>query len=445
MRTRFIILLTVILVFLTGCTGGSDARACTLGEACQYYTGSEGIRVSPDYVPDTLRFSSIDAQNNPELNREDIEYEVSNRGPSFSYGGVFISGLSSDIYDIFLVDNEGNERRIDQLIPRNNDACDFNVDVVLGTGGGILGSLAGGGTGCEVFAQITSDGRVTGLASFDFIDRALGGSISDLFESVGLPFPDGGVRFDDGNIVVDASFGGIYDFFLHGLGLVNHMRQFDIAALGGNPFFLEGQNQDSPGVDRSFQRFRVGLEDWPTGQDQFQTPYEIRTCYGYTTYISPEVCVDTNPRRNTDSKICQADRTVNLGTQGAPVVITRMRQETTRRNVQLWFTIENVGNGRVVDIQNFAACSPYYDQGLRDRQIYDTIYVPEVFVGNSASHVDCDSNKIRLQNGRAELRCTYDLTQADVQDTGYELPLEMELWYGYQQRERRTLRVERID
>jgi len=444
MRPRLILILTAFLILLTGCTG-SSVEKCTLGEACQYYTGSEGIRVTPDYVPSTLRYSSIDAQNDPQLNREDIEFEVSNRGPSMSYGAVFISGLSSDIYEIFLVDNEGNEKRIDQLIPSNNNNCDFSFDVVVGTGGGLLGSLGGGGAGCEIFAQI-SDNGFSGFASFDFLDRSLDGSVEEFLDEFGLPVPDGGISYNQGDgFRVDASFGGIYDFFLYGSGLLNHMRQFDLAALGGNPFVLEGQNDLSPAVDRTFQRFRVGLPEWPTGQDQFQTPYEIRTCYGYTTYISPEVCVDVNPRQNTGSKICRADRTINLGTQGAPVAITQMRQETTRRNIQLWFTIENVGNGRVVDIQNFAACSPYYSQGLRDRQIYDTIYVPEVYVGNSATHVDCDTQKIRLQNGRAELRCTYDLSRADVQDTGYELPLEMELWYGYQQRERRTLRVERID
>ena len=440
---RFGLCILLLLVILSGCGGGSG-ETCTLSEEqCEYYTGSRGVRMDPTYAPDELIYHSRDI---PDENAVDIEYTVENVGASASFGALYIAGLPTQLFDLFRVDGEGNE-----LLITGGQACDLGFNIGLG-GSNPLGFLFGSGAtsaGCDLALGWNENGGY-GYVGIQTLLRAFGGSedLNVIFDEMGIPRPEGqiGYNTEDG-LTFDASIGlSYFDIFPHGIGILSIMSKYPLGSLNGNVFVLEGDTPHTPGGEQQFRAFRVKLPNWPVGQDTMEYDYEVRACYAYTTFVSPEICIDTRPRENVQGKICNADRSISLGTQGAPVAITQMRQETNRRSIQLWFTIENVGGGRVVNLDNFMACSPYYSARVKERDLYDTVYLPKLYVGNQPDLIECNSHKIRLQNGKAEIRCSYDLTHPSVDnvDTGYTLPLEMELWYGYQMKDRRRLYAERI-
>ncbi|MFT4311169.1 MAG: hypothetical protein ACMXX7_00930 [Candidatus Woesearchaeota archaeon] len=423
-----IIFLIALLIFIAGCSQSNPA--CTQGSNCRFYTGSEGVRMDIDYAANSLYYHSDDIFDQ-DGNSIDFSINVRNRGASDAIGAVFITGFSPNIFTIYRYTNQG----VIPVNPYRGGGCGFSL--FAGPGG-----IPSGFGSCGGF----SAGGGPGGFSLGFTI----GAINELF---GWNIPAEGQI----NIFIDSqgrlSFGGVIStgnihIMYHGKLLISMIyNTFDFAAYGGHEFFLRGDNPEYPGGGQDVLDFRVRMHgQWPAGTDQYNIPYQIKSCYAYTTFASPNICIDQRPQVN-EQKNCQATRTVNLGTQGAPVAITRMEQINTGRTVQLKFEIQNVGNGRVWDVGRLEECSPYYPSTGTGISNKDIVYIGYIAIEDALVGIDpyltCNRRSVRLVNGRGEFTCTYDYTAAGaaVIGGGYETPIRIELWYGYEQMISRTLRV----
>ena len=132
------------------------------------------------------------------------------------------------------------------------------------------------------------------------------------------------------------------------------------------------------------------------------------------------------------------------GSQGAPVAVTRILQENTRRSIIFTIEIQNVGRGKIIYPGDLELCSPYYP-GRLGIQSLDTVILGDIRLSGSPQRLRCtpDTNIIKLRDGRGQITCTYDLEYATAK-SAYTAPLVIELWYGYMETQRRNVRIKRV-
>ncbi len=424
-RVILVFLLSSVL-FLAGCMPfGTDKAARCADDLvnCNFYTGSEGVEFRLQNPPRTLYFHSYDAHpTDPVGNRVDFDIRVANRGASETYGATFLTGFGSNFRIIRPDGTEISKRGV-------LDSCTFNIGVGDGS---IFSSFA---IRCEGLDFQRSDWGTTFNARFS--------TLNDIF---GWNLPDGQIRiFDDGD-GLDFTLGleGMrLDLYYHGKILLGMISHINLDYYGGAEFWLRGDNPEYPGGEEDFQTYTVQmLGNWPAGTDRYTMNYQVKSCYAYTTFVSPLVCVDPSPYSG-DDKVCRTNQAVNMGTQGAPVAVTRMEQYNTGRTLELIFTVRNVGGGQVWEIGSLERCSPYYPDTRITSGHKNIIYVGYAEIGGVG--LRCDRREIRLnERGEGTFRCTYNLADSDtLVGSAYEAPIRMELWYGYEKSITRSLEIMR--
>ena len=428
-KIMLISMLLLVLIVLSACDRYSRGRACAEGANCQYYTGSEGVVAYLDRPPHTLPYYSSDL-GTPDGNMVELSVRTINRGASDSYGAVFLTGFGPT-YDIFISDPMG-ERRV-ELRP-NAQHCTFDF---FGIGARIPSFFLNCG---GVTAERTPQGFSSISFNFDEISRQIGWNLP---EGVRVVLSDSG----GGGFGVSVTFGGLggMDLLLHGKILVGLIAQnLNFYDFGGSVFLLRGENPETFVGDETYTNFLVQMNRrWTGGADYIDQPYSVRTCYAYTTFVSPEICVDPRPF-STEGKVCRAEQTINMGSQGAPVAVTRLHQMNTGREVILEFTVRNIGRGKVWDVGYLERCSPYFPDAPRP-SMHNVVYVG--FAEIDGVPLECDRYTIRLDPNTQEQRfqCRYDLRDAAMVGSAYVSPLRMELWYGYEENINNRIRVRRYN
>lgn len=438
-KKALLILGIATLFILAGCDGFDTSDRCTAGDDCRYYTGTRGITTELENPPRNLYFYQEDLFSETG-NSIDIDVRVRNEGASDSLGAVFLSGLSPELYDITLLDERG--RTLQQINPtsRPDRTCFFTLRRISGdvsSSSSLLFSLPFYAE-CEGVsaASIGSGIQLDFTGTFQTLAQRLGWSSA--------PDIDLSVRaFGDGSYSINVGRSGLgIGALLHGKMLMSLVSQLDFLSWFGHPFELRGDNPENPGGERDFKTFRVQMaQDWPHGQDSFTQNYQVNTCYAYTTFVSPMICVDRDPFSD-EIKVCRADRYEWSGSQGGPVAVSSLRQETTRNEVIMHVEVQNRGRGTVWDVGYLERCSPYYPGRVRP-QMKNKVYVGQAFIGDIP--LDCMGKELRLDPNteRAEFTCRYDLRFAGDIGSAYEIPLRMELWYGYEENTRRSFTVRR--
>ena len=426
-----LVTLVFIVLFISACdTFGDRQQICAENpEACDYYQGTQGVEMRLMNAPSTMYYYSDQLREKEYGGQATFDVQVQNRGASNARGAVFITGFGPS-YTIYRMD-DGSTVNIGE----------FYGGCSIGFRGG-SGTLSGFSLNCPGIGSFFTDGD-----SWDFTARA--DEILREFDIVDLG--DYNIR----NLIVDGSSkGGEFDIgaivegdismsnFFHGklhIALLNHIDLF--REYGGMMFKLRGDNPTYPGGQQDIKTFEVEMDtDWPAGTDQMRVPYNIKSCYQYSTFASPQVCIDPNPQSG-EEKVCNPNTVLNTRTQGGPVAVTNMEQINTGRSVELKFTIENRGSGTVWAPDKLERCSPYY-QDRQKQRYHDEVWVGWAELGGRP--LECDRYKVNLENGRGQLRCTFDIRDA-AQDisSAYTEALRMELWYGYSQSIQRTLNVRR--
>ncbi|MBW2983238.1 hypothetical protein KY327_02950, partial [Candidatus Woesearchaeota archaeon] len=232
----------------------------------------------------------------------------------------------------------------------------------------------------------------------------------------------------------------------HGRMLVILLSQLNFHRYNGYPFsggvdldanpsgVLRGDNYYHPGGDYGFQNFQAHVVSWPQGLDRYDATWQVDACYAYSTYAAPSICVDPAPYDDRD-KVCHPREYTWSGSQGAPVAITSLKQDSTPRKMILTFTIRNVGQGEVFHPGYMERCSPYYP-GRFDARYKDIVYIGDIRIGggtpdNPSGRLTCTPGyKVRLRDGVGTFTCEYNLQYAGSRNA-YETPVVVELWYGY--------------
>lgn len=425
---KLVLVITILTaLILGGCSGmgfGGDTRGkCSAGDNCKYYTGNRGVITYLDNPEHTLFFHSKDV-NNFDGNTIEFQTRLTNDGASTAYGASFISGFDPNLFDVWYIDDSGEHQ---VAIFKNAGYCFFDL---LGFGG--LNTLSLDST---TFVTSCFGVDATHYSNSHWNTDVNMKTLGNLFGTNTWPDINIGLQqAGDGNFRFNVGADGSYlNFFNHGEMLMSIVVGIDFTAYGGAPFYLLGDNADSPGGDLDYKSFKVRLrENWPAGQDYIQVPYQVKTCYAYTTFVAPMLCVDPNPWSD-ERKVCRAEAYTWGGSQGAPVAVTRLDQTNTGKEVILDITIRNTGPGTVWDVGYLAACSPYFPGTVRPN-MHDVVYIGTAWVGNH--RVDCSKDKVRLDPRTKEARftCRYDYI-AEGADIGsaYATPLKMELWYGYEE------------
>src|SRR3989338_5643211 len=172
--------------------------------------------------------------------------------------------------------------------------------------------------------------------------------------------PDMVYSGDDMNLIVEIRNLGAYpttDSFDGRLEVYGYDEKvFQGERWNGGPFIsptLQGRSQFSPEGGRENKEFHVDKVTTPFGSEAFKQRIIVAACYKYKTIAQPLVCIDPEPQSVFDeSKVCTVDRngkTYALGSQGAPVAVTRVEEEISSSNINFSIEIKNVGRGKVVD------------------------------------------------------------------------------------------------
>lgn len=145
------------------------------------------------------------------------------------------------------------------------------------------------------------------------------------------------------------------------------------------------------------------------------------TCYKYYTLATPTVCVVSNPESILKENICKPD-SITMSSQGGPVAVTKVEEEVMQQMLNFIITVENVGNGKVIDQNRLNNCP--FNLGHTDLNLVDV----DVSM-SGGGEVECTpaDKRIRLVNGKGVIFCKIPIEM----ETSYTTPLLITLNYGY--------------
>ncbi len=425
----FILFISFTIIGVTGCLEQSpgDSPVGNDGNA-KYYTGKTGVKSSFENLPSTVYYYE-DAT--PDENAFDFLVSVHNTGTSLTRGATFISGYNPDFIEIEgqeLVENQGW------------GDCTFDLTGFGDTFGDWFGDLACTFTdgGSFQYTQHGEDARLN-VNNVGALGEDLGlwtvgeNSLIDMFSfglDANLESGITGVSFDfDYN---DVDVGLLY----HGWGFVSFLAAsgLNFGRVLGREYLLEADDSNHPGGALDYIDYHASLKTWPPASDQFNLDLMLTNCYAYVTYASPLVCIDPMPESQ-QRKVCKP-RSITFPSAGtgAPVAVTKIEQENSKKKAIFTIHVKNVGKGEVIEWGKLERCSPYYPSPLliKDKNILHTSKL--IRIGNQI--LDCTPKEtVRLDDrGEGVITCTYDLAYTNFQ-SAYEAPLVMEFWYGYQETE----------
>ena len=401
-----------------------------------YYEGNQGVvmQFSDPGNPPSQMYYYGDAD--PDDNKFNIFVDVHNIGSSKTRGGLYVSG-----YDPNMI-------RIDEIdIPRLNGGWgDCTMDFGFnGNGGGsndlnfwemFMGDIGCSDTGFNAYTQGQDDWGF----GIDSLGQLLGDDGNEWWNQIGFSFeningnPSVGFNIDDNFNL---------DYLNHGNGMLLMMSGLSFERYNGKEYILYADNYNFPGGEQTTIAFNGEIREWPKGLDRTERPmpFLITNCYLYTTYAAPQVCIDPAPM-DQGRKVCTPQEITYNGGNGAPVALSVITQENTRKRIYFDLTIQNVGGGQVFDMGYMERCSPYYPGRLSSMQM-DKVYILDARIGNQ--HLRCTPDRgdgVRLVNGRGQVKCYYDL-EYQTAKSAYETPLIVEFAYGYAENMERRMMIKR--
>ncbi|MEK6963581.1 MAG: hypothetical protein AABX70_04085 [Nanoarchaeota archaeon] len=373
----------------------------------------------------------------------DIGVKVWNKGTSFVRGAVYLSG-----YDPKIISFEGQDDNVGKL--QTYKDCTLNLDR-LGFG------LLSGNFQCQSI-DLGSLGKVNlglavnkqGQVAFDLGGLNLDTALDKLFKTnlfertalfgktdISFSKNDAGTRFDltFNNPDLDVAYSSRGRLFLAAFSFIDFTMNGK-----GVEFLLPPSIADYPGTNAQYFNFHGVVHGLPLGQPSADQTILVKTCYLYSTYSSPSVCIDPDPSSAT-KKVCTPTRYSSSSGQGAPVAITSISEETTPTKIYFNIDIENIGGGQLYDPGYIQRCNPYYPLPVTDNDL-DTVLVGAAYIGKQ--RLTCDPPMaVRLFQKKGRVRCYYDLKDAFTSKTGYQTPLTLELWYGYSTSMQKTINIKR--
>lgn len=202
--------------------------------------------------------------------------------------------------------------------------------------------------------------------------------------------------------------------------------------------FLEGRKLNKNFGDIEYKDIETKTKQVFVAE-KINSKIRLDYCYPYESFLSTEICVDSDPRNEFDQKIdgCPTyDKSFSQG-QGGPVAITSVDPVFVPSGdgviPKFKIIVENVGDGIVVNHNDYkGACQA----SSYEKSNYGIINVDEVYLGSDK--LDCNRNKLtveKVQRGnefyeadRAVMTCTGSLIEKREM---YPTLLRIGIKYGY--------------
>lgn len=420
-----------LLVLLVACTGGGNENQYHNPEYAEYFTGTEGVEARFVNFPQRLYYYGPDDNSGNEFT---FGVELQNKGASFSRGGIYVSGFDPRML-VF--------REI-PITGANVGACGFSIgQIAFGEIGGVFRCDGVEVAGTDSFQTVRIDNFAEMIASLsgnkNWLDKdKLHFGVEAERSDLGWDFV---LNWDDATARAE--------YFQHGRLLLAVFAALDFVKYSGREFLLAGDTYEYPGGEYAYFTYNGRIADWPPGLDETEQTFLLTSCYLYTTFASPIVCIDPEPYSE-NRKVCRPIGK-SYRSNGAPVAITSITQENTPRKIVFHINVENAGRGTVYDAGRLEKCSPYYPGRVTPEDL-NVIYIGDVRVGSlglqgrsGRGGITCSPERIRLDpnTGRGSTTCTYPIEFTQIK-SAYQAPLTVELWYGYSETEERNVRIKRI-
>lgn len=214
---------------------------------------------------------------------------------------------------------------------------------------------------------------------------------------------------------------------------------------------LEGRSQSFPDGEKNDVAIgRFEARDIQSNYEKDMALFVLNYCYPYKTMFSDMVCIDTDVQK-TDSRqqVCEASDKKYSDGQGAPVSVTEVESQMVPvgNYVRPQFTlhIKQHGDGYVSDfILGSNARGPDADANRRCGTINETtinLVRVNARIGNDT--LNCLPEKVRLEDGKAEVQCQLDDTDILGVKASYYTELFVELSYLYNDRVSKEVAVKR--
>lgn len=181
--------------------------------------------------------------------------------------------------------------------------------------------------------------------------------------------------------------------------------------------------------------------------DKYAPVIMATACYEYKTLVSPNVCIDFNPFVP-EKKVCNI-KTINLGSQGAPIAITKIEEEVLGESILFRIYLKNVGGGEVIydDGLKLDICNPDGDKKV-ERNNLDKISLSdeEILVGNAPCKILAaqDKNIIILADGQGSISCTVEKSSLDNTNSAFSTQLYIPLSYVYRTTISKQIQITKI-
>jgi len=207
---------------------------------------------------------------------------------------------------------------------------------------------------------------------------------------------------------------------------------------------LRGASQFSPEGGFDMPEFKGAIRAGNLVIDKYEPIILGTACFPYATKASPSICVDPHPFDTTRKKVCQVGA-ISLTSQGAPIAVTKVEQESSSSKTQFKITIKNVGGGDILRLSKLDACDPYGGTELK-RSDFDKVELSRVSVGTTDLRCGpfIEANEIRLFNNEGFIICTMEASEYQGANSAYQTPLNIELRYGYRKTVSKPIKISKI-
>ena len=193
-------------------------------------------------------------------------------------------------------------------------------------------------------------------------------------------------------------------------------------------FELEGKSPYNKDGGFSLVEFQMDVNDLPQGAPFYKPNIILTASYLYKTIASPVVCIDPEPRSTRiREKVCEINRGISVGSQGAPIAVTKVEEEVTSNDFLFKIYVDNVGGGLVIRESDIGD-NPNEGYDWRDM---NEVVIEEINVGNIPM-TECRpavGREVHLIDNKGFIFCRLDKSVAEGK--AFETVLNIKLGYGY--------------
>ncbi len=203
---------------------------------------------------------------------------------------------------------------------------------------------------------------------------------------------------------------------------------------------LEGKSPINLEGGRTSVILNGGVFNLPEGTSSFKVPIIVTLTHRYMTIASPTVCIDPIPRAGKlREKVCDIGKFGSVaysGGQGSPVIVSKVEQEVTSRDLIFRIEVQHVGKGILLD-DALIRYDPNRGYSFRD---LNRVKIDEISLAGGEGLNCRPDGEIQLVNNKGYIICSLSKSQVEGNNV-YQTPLTIKLRYGYSSSIRKDIEI----